>query len=420
MSSSYRLTLLSEQASSGPYYVVTYTTASTYGPVLAGSPAYLPDVGSSAIVTIGENSPTYLSFKLTNGTGNPCEICTNSQIYTFTGSAPIPPTSSICCTPTNLNVTASITPGYLQVTYTAGTGSNCATCSLVNIESSSNGTTWGFAGTSSCSGTSSFLTPINTSCTSSLTYYFRAYQECGALTSSYSVTASYNIPATSQSCCTPSITAISASNPETSSIDIYYTQGSGSCCVSCSYITLYSSSNGTNFGGAITGSCTGSYFTVAAPPSLTTYWYQVQQTCSGSISSSLSLSSSFYNSSGSAPVTCSNQIIVNNDGVGGIGITSVKINTYDVTYVSGDNFTVDIGEEGTFTTNITGSNLTVEICYTSNTNDNHINLSDCAFPQNSFCCDNLDSGGGCCTFEGVTINCEDCTININVLDGACE
>ncbi len=65
MPSTYTLTLLSEQANSGPYYVVTYTTASIYGPVQAGSPAYLPDVGSTADVTIQENTASYLAFKLT-------------------------------------------------------------------------------------------------------------------------------------------------------------------------------------------------------------------------------------------------------------------------------------------------------------------------------------------------------------------
>ncbi len=108
MSSTYRLTLTSEGANSGPYYVVTYTTASIYGPVQAGSPVFLPNVGDSANVTIVEDSASYLAFKLTNNTSG-CEYCNNNVIITITGSAPVVPTASLCCAPTitNVAVTAS-------------------------------------------------------------------------------------------------------------------------------------------------------------------------------------------------------------------------------------------------------------------------------------------------------------------------
>ena len=38
----YKLHLQSEGLNSGPYYNVTYTTGSTFYPVLVGTPAYLP------------------------------------------------------------------------------------------------------------------------------------------------------------------------------------------------------------------------------------------------------------------------------------------------------------------------------------------------------------------------------------------
>ncbi len=115
MSSTYRLTLTSEGANSGPYYVVTYTTASIYGPVQAGSPVFLPNVGDSANVTIVEDSASYLAFKLTNNTSG-CEYCNNNVIITITGSAPVVPTASLCCAPTitNVAVTAvfNLDPGF--------------------------------------------------------------------------------------------------------------------------------------------------------------------------------------------------------------------------------------------------------------------------------------------------------------------
>jgi hypothetical protein len=108
----YQLTLQSEGVSSGPYYVVTYSTGSaTYFPVINGSPAYLPDVGSTALVVITSGSYANLSFKLTNGTGG-CELCNNDVIFVVTGSTPPPtptPTASPTPTPT-ATPTASPTP----------------------------------------------------------------------------------------------------------------------------------------------------------------------------------------------------------------------------------------------------------------------------------------------------------------------
>ena len=83
----YQLTLLTENVNSGPYYNVTYTTASTFYPVLGGSPVYLPNVGDSAFVTIPSGSFSYLAFNLNNGSGS-CELCNNDVLLVITGSAP--------------------------------------------------------------------------------------------------------------------------------------------------------------------------------------------------------------------------------------------------------------------------------------------------------------------------------------------
>jgi hypothetical protein len=81
----FNLTLTQEGAASGPYYTVTFRSASIYMPVVDGSPAYLPNVGSTALVTVP--SASFIQFKLANGTGGACEICDTAFTYIATGSA---------------------------------------------------------------------------------------------------------------------------------------------------------------------------------------------------------------------------------------------------------------------------------------------------------------------------------------------
>ena len=135
--STYGITLLTQGGNSGPNYIVTYTTASTYGPVAGGSPAYIPGTGSAYTwnVTINETSPAYLSFKLTSTAPG---LCSNTVEYTFTGSAPIPTGS--CCAPTITNTT--ITGSLVEVSFMTGS-SLCLSCSSITVQTSSNGTTWG-------------------------------------------------------------------------------------------------------------------------------------------------------------------------------------------------------------------------------------------------------------------------------------
>ena len=83
----YQLTLQSEGLNSGPYYNVTYTTASVFNPVLIGTPAYLPNVGNSVVVSIPSGSFSYLAFNLNNGL-NACDYCDNNVLFVITGSAP--------------------------------------------------------------------------------------------------------------------------------------------------------------------------------------------------------------------------------------------------------------------------------------------------------------------------------------------
>ncbi|MFM7859118.1 MAG: hypothetical protein ACKO96_46145, partial [Flammeovirgaceae bacterium] len=69
---------------------------------------------------------------------------------------------------------------------------------------------------------------------------------------------------------------------------IDFATGSTGCCLACSYMTLVTSSNGVTFGGAVTASCTSSQFITPAPAEGDTFYFKVQQTCSGSVTSSFS------------------------------------------------------------------------------------------------------------------------------------
>lgn len=117
----FSITLDSAGGSSGPYYVVTYSTGSIFMPVLSGSPAYLPTVGSFATVTVPSEvtGSAYLAFNLNNNfTGDPCSVCDTDVVLIYTSGSPIPTptpsvTPSISVTPTvtpSISVTPTITP----------------------------------------------------------------------------------------------------------------------------------------------------------------------------------------------------------------------------------------------------------------------------------------------------------------------
>lgn len=172
---SYQITLTSEQQNSGPYYEVTYTTGAYFIPVLAGSPAYLPDVGSTAIIQIptAAASASYLAFNLNNnGEGGPCAYCDNDVILVITGSAP----AFECCTGSILST--AISGSAVKITYNSGTGANCLSCSYVTAQTSSNGFDWGGDKTGSCGVSQSITFPIPpASCPATVTYY-RIFQTC--------------------------------------------------------------------------------------------------------------------------------------------------------------------------------------------------------------------------------------------------
>ena len=133
----YQLTLQSEGLNSGPYYVVTFASASvsplTYFPVLAGSPAYLPDVSSSVVVQIPSQSYSFLQFNLNNGTGQ-CELCNNDVTLLITGSLPPAPpnTASVSWSLSEYSASGVYINTDLSI-FVNGTGSLYSTSSTGNF-----------------------------------------------------------------------------------------------------------------------------------------------------------------------------------------------------------------------------------------------------------------------------------------------
>jgi hypothetical protein len=285
----YQITLQSEGVSSGPYYVVTYTTGAYFQPVISGSPAYLPNVGSTANIVIPSAvlSSNYLAFNLNNGIGGGCELCDNDVVLIITGSEP----TFSCCTPTLNSVI--LTGSLVNIGFTLPASSSCLDCASVTIQTSTDGVTWGNNNVGVCTSPRSLTAPT-ASCTGYTTYY-RLYQTCtGSVTSSFSNTGSLFTSGSGDICCAPTLTSVAPSGSMTSSLFINYSVNSDTCCISCSYITLTTSSNGVDWGSEVTASCTGSQFIVPAPACNVTRYYRLQQTCSGSATSSFSNTGSFY------------------------------------------------------------------------------------------------------------------------------
>jgi len=188
---SYKIQLTTKGATGGPYYNVTYSTGSTFYPVLSGTPAFLPTTSSTAIVEIPSGIYSYLAFNLDSG-GDPCGLCDYDYTFVVTGSPPPPPPpTSSCCTPTIINTQLSgSSTSSLFVNYTAGTGTSCLTCSYITLQTSSDGgANWGGDVTGSCVGSTFTIAAPACSTTGS----YRLQQTCsGSVTSSYSATASFS------------------------------------------------------------------------------------------------------------------------------------------------------------------------------------------------------------------------------------
>ena len=115
------------------------------------------------------------------------------------------------------------------------------------------------------------------------------------------------------------------------------------------------------------------------------------------------------------PPQCAN-VTIRTDGSLDVPISSVTVAGVAVGYISGTNFPISPSDvPGYFTTFQTGATQQVIVGYGNNIAGQRIVLIDCNGV--SQCC-NLNSGGGTCTFDNVTLFCG-CEWTIEGLDGTC-
>lgn len=159
---------------------------------------------------------------------------------------------------------------------------------------------------------------------------------------SYQITGSIQWNPASASCCTPTITSVTASGGNT--IDVYFTTGSG--CSGCTNTTIQSSTDNVNWGNNNTAGC-GSPRTITAPTSST--YYRMYETCT-------SETSSFSNS---VLFTTSSAATADLDW--SFSVTGTSSGTMDI-YVNGSNVeSRNATSNGVWTGLVEGDEIYVEI-----------------------------------------------------------
>jgi hypothetical protein len=175
--------------SGSPYYFSGNFTQSIVGGTTAdvtlegkdgGATVWGPYTTASATLTIFDNGTLIQSSSLLilSGSGDsdvtfPITFTTGHN-FTISGSTNVIQSGS-CCTPTITS--ASVSGGDISIFFT--TGSGCLGCTATTIERSVDGSTWIGANTAGCNSPRVITAP-----TSSM--YYRMYQNCGAVTSSFS------------------------------------------------------------------------------------------------------------------------------------------------------------------------------------------------------------------------------------------
>jgi len=175
--------------SGSPYYFSGNFTQSIVGGTIANVTLEGKDVGSTVWGPYTTASATLTT--LDNGT-----LITSSTQYIYSGSGDITITfpttfttghnitisgsttviqSGSCCTPTI--TTASVSSGNISIFFT--TGSGCLGCTATTIQTSLDGSTWGGSNTAGCTSPRVITAPTAST-------YYRMYQQCGAVTSSFS------------------------------------------------------------------------------------------------------------------------------------------------------------------------------------------------------------------------------------------
>jgi hypothetical protein len=175
--------------SGSPYYFSGNFTQSIVGGTIANVTLEGKDVGSTVWGPYTTASATLTT--LDNGT-----LITSSTQYIYSGSGDITITfpttfttghnitisgsttiiqSGSCCTPTITS--ASVSGADISIFFT--TGSGCLGCTATTIQTSLDGSTWGGSNTAGCGSPRVITAPTAST-------YYRMYQQCGAVTSSFS------------------------------------------------------------------------------------------------------------------------------------------------------------------------------------------------------------------------------------------
>ena len=175
--------------SGSPYYFSGNFTQSIVGGTTAdvtlegkdgGATVWGPYTTASATLTIFDNGTLIQSSPLLilSGSGDsdvtfPITFTTGHN-FTISGSTNVIQSGS-CCTPTITS--ASVAGGNISIFFT--TGSGCLGCTATTIQTSLDGSTWGGSNTAGCGSPRVITAPTAST-------YYRMYQQCGAVTSSFS------------------------------------------------------------------------------------------------------------------------------------------------------------------------------------------------------------------------------------------
>jgi hypothetical protein len=122
-------------------------------------------IQSSSLLILSGSGDSDVTFPITFTTGHNITISGSTNVIQ----------SGSCCTPTI--TTASVSSGNISIFFT--TGSGCSTCTATTVQTSLDGSTWGGSNTAGCTSPRVLTAPTAST-------YYRIYQQCGAVTSSFS------------------------------------------------------------------------------------------------------------------------------------------------------------------------------------------------------------------------------------------
>ena len=181
--------------SGSPYYFSGNFTQSISGGTTAnvtlegkdgGSTVWGPYTTASATLTTLDNGTLITSSTqyIYSGSGDItitfATTFTAGHNITISGSTNVIPTAS-CCTPTITS--ASVSGANISIFFT--TGSGCSGCTATTIQTSLDGSTWGGNNTAGCNSPRVITAPTAST-------YYRMYETCTSLTSSFSNTYYFN------------------------------------------------------------------------------------------------------------------------------------------------------------------------------------------------------------------------------------